>query len=94
MLSNLFTEFDKKTVEYGVYKVHTIGDCYVVMGYLSGERDPKNECKNVMKMLRSMIEIIEKENETYDMQLSMRIGVHTGEVVAGVIGNKLVRYDI
>ena len=94
MLSNMFTEFDKRCVELGVYKVHTIGDCYVVMGYLSGKRDPSTECRNVVRMAFSMIKIIEEENEKYGMSLGMRIGVHTGEIIAGVIGNKVVRYDI
>ncbi|OMJ92367.1 hypothetical protein SteCoe_4920 [Stentor coeruleus] len=94
MLSNLFTEFDKKCVELNVYKVHTIGDCYVVMGYLSGQRDPITECLSVFRMAQNMINIINRENQIYDMQLSMRIGIHTGDIIAGVIGNKVVRYDI
>jgi class 3 adenylate cyclase len=94
MLSNLFTEFDKKCVELGVYKVHTIGDCYVVLGYLTGKRDPVGECWNVFELANYMIQIIEEENQAYGMQLAMRIGIHTGHLVAGVIGNNVVRYDI
>ena len=33
LLSELFTRFDQLCVDKGVYKVHTIGDCYVIMGY-------------------------------------------------------------
>ena len=41
MLSNLFTEFDKITVKLNVYKVYTIGDCYVVLGFLdASKRNP------------------------------------------------------
>ena len=94
MLSNLFTEFDKKCVDLGVYKVHTIGDCYVVLGYLTGKRDPDGECLNVLIMAQNMIRIIQEENEAYHMQLAMRIGIHTGSLIAGVIGNNVVRYDI
>ena len=94
MLSNLFTEFDKQCVELGIYKVHTIGDCYVVMGYLAGKRDPIAECGKVVRMAKNMIRIIDQENLMYGMTLAMRVGVHTGEVIAGVIGNKVVRYDI
>ena len=95
MLSNLFTRFDKLCVEYDVYKVHTIGDCYVVMGDVGKrKRDPSRECINVMKMAYSMIDVINEENIKHQSSLDMRIGVHTGEVIAGIIGSNIVRYDI
>ena len=95
MLSNLFTRFDKLCVEYDVYKVHTIGDCYVVMGDVGKrKRDPSRECINVMKMAYNMIDVINEENVKHGSSLDMRIGVHTGEVIAGIIGSNIVRYDI
>jgi magnesium-transporting ATPase (P-type)/class 3 adenylate cyclase len=95
MLSELFTRFDKKCVELNVYKVHTIGDCYVVMGY-NGEsqRDPCQEALNVLNMAQSMINIIDEINEDYGSLLKMRIGVHTGEIIAGITGTNIIRYDI
>lgn len=48
MLSKLFTKFDESCIENSVYKVHTIGDCYVAMGY--GKIQRRNlsvECKNI-----------------------------------------------
>ena len=95
MLSNLFTRFDKLCVEFDVYKVHTIGDCYVVMGDTGKKRrNPSIECINVMKMAYRMIEVIEEENKRCNSSLNMRIGVHTGEIIAGIIGTNIVRYDI
>ena len=95
MLSNLFTRFDNLCVDYDVYKVHTIGDCYVVMGDVGRKgRDPSKECLNVMKMANCMLEVIQEENLKHNSKLNMRIGVHTGEVIAGVIGTNIVRYDI
>ena len=95
MLSNLFTKFDNLCVEYDVYKVHTIGDCYVVMGYTGKkQRNPSQECLNVIKMAYQMIDVIQAENVKHSSKLNMRIGVHTGEVIAGVIGTSIVRYDI
>ena len=82
-------------VNYDVYKVHTIGDCYVVMGDVGGRRrDPSKECLNVLKMATCMIDVIKEENIKHNSDLNMRIGVHTGEIIAGVIGTKIVRYDI
>ncbi|CAG9335532.1 unnamed protein product [Blepharisma stoltei] len=95
MLSELFTRFDKMCVNHNVYKVHTIGDCYVVMGYNGNEsRDPAQECLNMINMAKAMIEIIEEVNRENNSQLKMRIGLHTGEVIAGIIGTTIVRYDI
>ena len=95
MLSNLFSRFDKLCVECDVYKVHTIGDCYVVMGDTDKKhRNPSKECFNVMKMAYQMIEVIKEENQKHSSNLNMRIGVHTGEIIAGVIGTNIVRYDI
>ncbi|CAG9320190.1 unnamed protein product [Blepharisma stoltei] len=95
MLSNLFTRFDKKCIEFNVYKVHTIGDCYVVMGITNDiHRDVSAECLNMLKMAQAMIHIINQVNEEHNSSLNMRIGLHTGEVIAGIIGTTVVRYDI
>lgn len=95
MLSQLFTRFDMKCVENDVYKVHTIGDCYVVLGYMGITlRDPLRECLSVVKMAEDMVEIIKDENKIHGSKLNMRIGIHTGDVIGGVIGTNTVRYDI
>lgn len=95
MLSELFTQFDKKCVDLNVYKVHTIGDCYVVMGYNgTNRRDRGQECINMLTMAQNMIEIINNINELHGSELNMRIGLHTGDVIAGIIGTNIVRYDI
>ena len=96
MLSALFTQFDILCVGFKVYKVHTIGDCYVVMGY-NGEtesRDPSMECLRVLCMALSMINVIQEVNAREGISLNMRIGVHTGDVIAGITGKDVVRYDI
>jgi class 3 adenylate cyclase len=95
MLSMMFTRFDKVCVVHNVYKVHTIGDCYVVMGYTGGEnRNLSEECLHVVEMAQSMINIIREVNKENGSELNMRIGIHTGEVIAGITGTNIVRYDI
>ena len=94
MLSSLFTKFDKSSVKHNVYKVHTIGDCYVAMGVNSGQaRDPVDECINVVMFAYSMIKIIKKVQKM-NHELNMRIGIHTGDIIGGVMGTSIVRYDI
>ena len=97
MLSNLFTLFDRLTVENHVYKVHTIGDCYVVMGFSAQDvtlRNPGQECLNTVKMAFDMIDVINSVNEKNGSELNMRIGLHTGLVIGGIAGTNIVRYDI
>ena len=79
MLSKLFTKFDKECVRHKVYKVYTIGDCYVVLGFINAnQRNILEEAKNVVKMGQSMIEIIRVvRQEANFLGLDMRIGIHT-----------------
>lgn len=96
MLSEFFTRFDKMCVEFDVYKVHTIGDCYVAIG-LNGsefERNPSKECLNMINFAKSLLDIIDVVNSDLFLNLSMRIGIHTGNIIGGIAGAKVIRYDI
>lgn len=79
MLSALFTRFDKVCHKYSLYKVYTIGDCYVVISFVNASnRDPGKEANSMVKMAMSMIEIIrEVRKEVKFEELDMRIGIHT-----------------
>jgi len=96
MLRKLFEEFDKKCLEHNVYKVYTIGDCYVVLGFTNCyQRDILQEAKNVVNMGLAMVEHIQLVREKFNFsELDMRIGIHTGRVIGGIIGTEIVRYDI
>jgi hypothetical protein len=60
MLSKLFTYFDKKCAELQLYKVYTIGDCYVSIGYLDKNKrmTPEIEAYKMIMFALEMIEII------------------------------------
>ena len=59
------------------------------------ERNYYEEAKNVCKMGEEMIKIIRKVRTKVNYELlDMRIGIHTGTVIAGIIGSSVVRYDI
>ena len=99
LLMELFKSFDNATKACNVYKVHTIGDCYVVMGFNGkvsmNERNFYEETKNVCKLGEEMIKIIKDvRKEVKHDSLDMRIGIHTGRVIAGILGSSVVRYDI
>lgn len=97
MLSKLFTDFDKECNLLKVFKVYTIGDCYVALGFVDKyNRLPVHEeTYKIVKFGFKMIEIIEKVKKEikYD-GLNMRIGIHTGNIIGGVIGSDIIRFDI
>ncbi|EWS76726.1 adenylate/guanylate cyclase domain protein (macronuclear) [Tetrahymena thermophila SB210] len=97
MLRILFNEFDQQCQKKNLYKIYTIGDCYVVIGTknASNRLRPHEEAKNVVELGFEMIEIIKKVRSIVQFEeLEMRIGVHTGSYIGGVIGTDIVRYDI
>lgn len=95
-LSAIFSAFDQICVRKQLYKVCTIGDCYVALSSSSNDssRNPQNECQRMVQFALTMVQIVDEINQSDGENLKMRIGVHVGEVVAGIIGSRIVRYDI
>jgi class 3 adenylate cyclase len=91
MLDEIFSEFDALADKYGVEKIKTIGDCYMAVGGLPVPDE--NHCQCITDMALEINQII-KEKFTEKYNLTLRIGIHTGQAVAGVIGNKKFVYDI
>lgn len=97
MLRDLFTEFDKLCLKNNVYKLYTIGDCYVVLGMVDGDKrgSIEEEARNIILMAFSMIDTIRLVRKKINYNgLDMRIGIHTGKIIGGIIGTDIVRYDI
>ena len=91
MLDEIFSEFDTLVDKYGIEKIKTIGDAYMAVG---GLPVPDGQhCQNVANMAIEINEII-KAKYAKKYNLKLRIGIHTGKAVAGVIGNKKFSYDI
>ena len=85
-LNEVFTHFDTLAERYGVEKIRTIGDNYMVA---SGVPIPREDhAKALAQMALEMIDYAE------DGPLSFRIGINSGPVVAGVIGTKKFQYDV
>jgi class 3 adenylate cyclase len=80
MLSRLFTEFDQECSRLNLYKVYTIGDCYVVMSFVDkkSRKSPSEEANGVVQLAISMIKTINKVRKQVNFpELNMRIGIHT-----------------
>jgi class 3 adenylate cyclase len=92
MLNGIFTAFDIIVERHGVEKIKTIGDCYMMVGGLPTQRD--DHARVVASAALEMIHALEKLNQLNGTDLKMRIGIHTGPVVAGVIGKIKFTYDL
>ncbi|MGB0561113.1 MAG: adenylate/guanylate cyclase domain-containing protein [Spirulinaceae cyanobacterium] len=92
MLNQIFSEFDRLVEKHHLEKIKTIGDAYMVVGGLP-EPMP-NHAATIAKMSLDMQAVLGEFNRKNQRQLSLRIGIHTGSVVAGVIGLKKFAYDL
>jgi adenylate cyclase len=92
VLHDLFSEFDQLVTQMGLEKIKTIGDCYMLVGGLPEARD--DHAAIVVEAALGMMAAMERFNQVRDTELQMRIGVHSGPVVAGVIGKHKFTYDI
>ena len=91
-LNALFSRFDALAAANGVEKVKTIGDAYMAVGgvpkYFEGHAEAMAD------MALSMLVAVEEINTGIDPKFQIRIGLQTGPVVAGIIGEHRFHYDI
>lgn len=92
LLNEIFSAFDRLTERYGLEKIKTIGDAYMVAGGIPNLRPDHAEA--VANMALDMREEIAEFNKRHDSNCNIRIGINTGPVVAGVIGTKKFIYDL
>ena len=94
IIDTCFKKFDEIISKYNIEKIKTIGDAYLCV---SGLPDKKNH--NPVNVVKAAIEIIDfiysfRQNANEDSYFDIRIGIHTGPLVAGVVGDKKFAFDI
>ncbi len=94
VLNAIFSRFDKRTEEAGLEKIKTIGDAYMLAGGLNATEEPSKAAQDVVQTGLRFFEELQHINQERGLSLSLRIGVHTGPVIGGVIGTKRLAYDI
>lgn len=92
MLNWIFSVYDDLTHKYGLEKIKTIGDAYMVAGGVP--LSTPNHCKAVAEMGVAIIRETKIFAEQSGIDINVRVGIHTGQVVAGVIGQKKFIYDL
>lgn len=92
ILNSIFSELDRIMHHNGVEKIKTIGDCYMVVAGLPTKR--ADHAAALVKVAFDMLDALNAVNEAHGTNLKMRIGLNSGNVVAGVIGLRKFTYDL
>jgi len=92
MLNRIFSAFDELAEQYGLEKIKTIGDAYMVAGGLNEEQADYSAA--IADMAVSMRDLLRRDFEVNAAHLEIRIGIGTGPIVAGVLGKKKFIYDL
>lgn len=92
ILNRIFSAFDIFSEQYNLEKIKTIGDSYMIVGGLPEPHE--NHCTAVVQMAIEMQSTVKLLSQTLGIPIELRIGIHTGTVVAGVIGKKKFAYDL
>ncbi len=92
LLNMIFSCFDELAEKYGLEKIKTIGDAYMVVGGLPTPR--KDHAEAIAEMALDILDRVQEISEKQGKLLQIRIGINTGAVEAGVIGTKKFAYDL
>eukprot|EP01025_Chloroclados_australasicus_P038916 TRINITY_DN4017_c0_g1_i1.p1 TRINITY_DN4017_c0_g1~~TRINITY_DN4017_c0_g1_i1.p1 ORF type:complete len:629 (+),score=49.97 TRINITY_DN4017_c0_g1_i1:112-1998(+) len=104
MLNKLYYQLDILSERLGVYKVETIGDCYVVVGGLFSGRDREDEdidevdeshANRILLLAASIHKIVEQMNDAKvagSRSIQVRVGIHSGGVCSAIMGHTRKRY--
>lgn len=92
LLNSIFSEFDDLTDKYKAEKIKTIGDAYMVVSGVPVTSP--NHAELIADMALDMQRAVMRHNQKTGQVLQIRIGIHSGPVIAGVIGKKKFAYDL
>ncbi|MDR3627230.1 MAG: adenylate/guanylate cyclase domain-containing protein [Ignavibacteriaceae bacterium] len=91
-LNDIFNNFDSIINKYGLEKLKTMGDSYMVAGGLPRETD--DHASAVVFAALDMMDYLSERNKISQYNWQMRAGIHSGNVIAGVVGKKKYTYDV
>lgn len=92
MLNKIFTKFDELTLSYGIEKIKTIGDAYMVAAGVPHRVDHHSDL--CFSLAKDMIAFMKDFSTREGLNLKIRVGINSGLVTAGVIGKHKFTYDL
>jgi adenylate cyclase len=92
-LNQLFSDFDAEAERYGVEKIKTIGGSYMAVSGLTGKRTDEDHVENAADFALAIQAIVARVIDETGYPIKLKIGMHVGPVVAGVIGVQRPVFD-
>jgi class 3 adenylate cyclase len=92
LLNRIFSEFDRLCRRWRIEKIKTIGDAYIAAAGLPEWRP--DHARSMVEFARAMLLGLKRINAEQRTAFELRIGIHTGPVIAGVIGEQRFLYDV
>uniref|UniRef100_A0A7G3AB74 adenylate cyclase n=2 Tax=Lutzomyia longipalpis TaxID=7200 RepID=A0A7G3AB74_LUTLO len=91
-LHELFVKFDQASEENGVLRIKFLGDCYYAVAGVPARN--ANHARSCVELGLRMIQDIQEVRQKRDLDINMRIGIHSGSIISGIIGACKWQYDI
>jgi class 3 adenylate cyclase len=92
LLNQVFSRLDDLAIKYNIEKIKTIGDAYMVAAGVP--KESHDDAKRIANFAIDVLAMMETFNREHNQSLTVRIGINSGAVVAGVIGKKKFIYDL
>jgi adenylate cyclase len=96
LLDRYFTAFDDIVARHGLEKLKTMGDAYMAVGGVpaTDRRHPVDACLAALEMQATVARIKSQSEKMHLPALELRVGIHTGPVISGVVGNRRTTFDV